>query len=102
MGFNNVEKVRQGKFFEIELIETDKKKAKDKAEEICKKLLANLVIEDYKIIDFNKFKSENDAKEKNIAATLLKIQERKTLKGNSYAILKLTDLTSVFELFIFL
>ena len=51
MGFNNVEKVRQGKFFEIELIENDKKKAKDKAEEICKKLLANLVIEDYKIVD---------------------------------------------------
>ena len=51
MGFDNVEKVRQGKFFEIELSETDKKKAKDKAEEICKKLLANLVIEDYKIID---------------------------------------------------
>ena len=51
MGFNNVEKVRQGKFFEIELGEIDKKKAKDKAEEICKKLLANLVIEDYKIID---------------------------------------------------
>ena len=51
MGINNVEKVRQGKFFEIELIETDKKKANDKAEEICKKLLANLVIEDYKIID---------------------------------------------------
>ena len=51
MGFNNVEKVRQGKFFEIDVIETDEKKAKDKAEEICKKLLANLVIEDYKIID---------------------------------------------------
>ena len=51
MSFNNVEKVRQGKFFEIELRETDKKKAKDKAEEICKKLLANLVIEDYEIID---------------------------------------------------
>ena len=50
MGFSNVEKVRQGKFFEIDVIETDKKKAKVKAEEICKKLLANLVIEDYKII----------------------------------------------------
>ena len=37
----------------------------------------------------------------NIAATLLKIQERKTAKGNSYAVLKLTDLSSVFELFIF-
>ena len=40
-------------------------------------------------------------KENNIAATLLKLQERKTAKGNSYAIIKLTDLTSVFELFIF-
>ena len=59
------------------------------------------IFEDYKIIDFNKFKSENDAKEKNIAATLLKIQERKTQKGNSYAIIKFTDLSSVFELFIF-
>ena len=59
------------------------------------------IFKDYKIIDFNKFKSENDAKEKNIAATLLKIQERKTLKGNSYAIIKFTDLSSVFELFIF-
>ena len=43
----------------------------------------------------------NDIKEKNIAATLLKIQERKTQKGNSYAIIKFTDLSSVFELFIF-
>ena len=40
-------------------------------------------------------------KNANIAATLLKVQERKTAKGNSYAVLKLTDLTSVFELFIF-
>ena len=37
----------------------------------------------------------------NVAATLLKVQERKTAKGNSYAVLKLTDLSSVFELFIF-
>ena len=59
------------------------------------------IFEDYKIIDFNKFKSGNDAKEKNIAATLLKIQERKTQKGSSYAIIKFTDLSSVFELFIF-
>ena len=59
------------------------------------------IFKDYKIIDFNKFKSENDAKEKNIAATLLKIQEKKTQKGNSYAIIKFTDLSSVFELFIF-
>ena len=51
MGFNNIEKVRQGKFFEIEVNETDIKKAKVKTEEICKKLLANLIIENYKIID---------------------------------------------------
>ena len=50
MGFNNVKEVRQGKYFEIEIDEKDKKKAEDKAEEMCKKLLANLVIEDYKII----------------------------------------------------
>ena len=50
MGFNNVKEVRQGKYFEIEIDEKDKKKAEEKAEEMCKKLLANLVIEDYKII----------------------------------------------------
>ena len=43
----------------------------------------------------------DDLKNSNIAATLLKIQERKTSKGTGYAVLKLTDLTSVFELFIF-
>ena len=51
MGFNNVKEVRQGKYFEIEIDEKDKKKAEEKAEEMCKKLLANLVIENYKIID---------------------------------------------------
>ena len=50
MGFKNVKEVRQGKYFEIEINEKDKKKAEEKAEEMCKKLLANLVIEDYKII----------------------------------------------------
>ncbi len=59
------------------------------------------IFEDYKIINFKKFNTENEIKEKNIAATLLKIQERKTQKGNSYAIIKFTDLSSVFELFIF-
>ena len=49
MGFNNITNVRQGKFFEIELNETDKVKAKKKIEEICKKLLTNVVIEDYTI-----------------------------------------------------
>ena len=51
MGFNDVNEVRQGKYFEIDTKETDQKKAKDKVEEMCKKLLANLVIENYKIID---------------------------------------------------
>ena len=51
MGFDNVNEVRQGKYFEIDTKEDDPKKAKDKVEEMCKKLLANLVIENYKIID---------------------------------------------------
>jgi len=50
MGFKNVNEVRQGKFFEIDMDEKDQKKAEEKANEMCKKLLANLVIEDYKII----------------------------------------------------
>jgi len=50
MGFNNVKEVRQGKYFEINIDEKDKKIAEEKAEDMCKKLLANLVIEDYKII----------------------------------------------------
>ena len=51
MGFNDVNEVRQGKYFEIDTKESDPKIAKDKVEEMCKKLLANLVIENYKIID---------------------------------------------------
>ena len=51
MGFNDVNEVRQGKYFEIDIKESDPNKAKDIIEEMCKKLLANLVIEDYKIID---------------------------------------------------
>ena len=49
MGYNNIVNIRQGKFFEIELNETDKEKAKKIIEEICKKLLTNIVIEDYTI-----------------------------------------------------
>jgi len=59
------------------------------------------IFDDYKIIEYSNFNSNDDIREANIAATLLKIQERKTAKGNSYAVLKLTDLNSVFELFIF-
>ncbi len=59
------------------------------------------IFDDYKIIDYSNFIFNEKIKDGNIAATLLKLQERKTAKGNSYAVLKLTDLTSVFELFIF-
>ena len=50
MGFANVKDVRQGKYFDINIDESDEQKAKKSAEEICKKLLANQVIEDFKII----------------------------------------------------
>ena len=50
MGFSDVESVRQGKYFDLEINEKDETKAKSKAEEMCKKLLANLVIEDFKIL----------------------------------------------------
>ena len=50
MGFEGINEVRQGKYFEIDTKESDKKKAEAKVEEMCKKLLANLVIEDFKII----------------------------------------------------
>ena len=49
MGYENVSDVRQGKYFEIELNETNKEKAKKTIEEICKKLLSNTVIENYTI-----------------------------------------------------
>ena len=51
MGFSDINDVRQGKYFEIDTKESDPKKANSKVEEMCKKLLANLVIENYKIID---------------------------------------------------
>ena len=51
MGFKDVNEVRQGKYFEIDTKEADKDNAKLKVEEMCKKLLANLVIENYKILD---------------------------------------------------
>ncbi len=51
MNFKNVEEVRQGKFFEIEVNENNETKAKSLVDDMCKKLLANLVIENYKIID---------------------------------------------------
>ena len=50
MSFSDVKQVRQGKYFDIEVNIEDEKKAKTKVEEMCKKLLANLAIEDYKIL----------------------------------------------------
>ena len=50
MGFEGIEEIRQGKYFEIDTTEKDKIKAEKKVEEMCKKLLSNLVIENYKII----------------------------------------------------
>ena len=50
MSFSEVKQVRQGKYFDIEVNTSDEKNAKVKVEEMCKKLLANLVIEDYKIL----------------------------------------------------
>ena len=49
MGYKNIINIRQGKYFDIEIDETDKEKAKKIIEEICKKLLTNIVIEDYTI-----------------------------------------------------
>ena len=59
------------------------------------------IFDDYKIVDYVKFNLDDNIKDANIAATLLKISERKTAKGNSYGVIKFTDLTSVFELFVF-
>ena len=49
MGMDNIESVRQGKFFEIEVNENDQQKAEKKVNDMCEKLLVNLIIEDYKI-----------------------------------------------------
>ena len=51
MGFKDINEVRQGKYFEIDVEENDPNKAKGLVEDMCKKLLANLVIENYKIIE---------------------------------------------------
>ena len=49
MGFNDINEVRQGKYFEIELDNSNENEAKKKVEDMCQKLLANLIIEDYKV-----------------------------------------------------
>ena len=55
----------------------------------------------FEILNYQDFSNLPDETEKNIAATILKIQERKTNKGNSYAVIKFSDLNSFFELFMF-
>ena len=49
MGYSNIENIRQGKYFEIEINESNKENAKKIIEEICNKLLTNMVIEDFSI-----------------------------------------------------
>ena len=52
IGFDSVKSIRQGKYFEIEIDEKDENKAERKIDEMCQKLLVNLIIEDYKISRF--------------------------------------------------
>ena len=49
MGMNTLKSLRQGKYFEVEISENDEKKALILIDEMCKKLLVNLIIEDYKV-----------------------------------------------------
>jgi len=49
LGLSNISNIRQGKYFTLEVVEADENKAKQQAEEACKKLLANLTIEEYSI-----------------------------------------------------
>ncbi len=49
MEINSLKNLRQGKYFEIELNESDEKKSYEIVEDMCKKLLVNLIIEEYKI-----------------------------------------------------
>ena len=49
LGFDGVNDVRQGKFIELDIAETDEARARDSVDSMCRKLLANTVIEDYRI-----------------------------------------------------
>ena len=49
MGINELKSIRQGKHFQVEIDEKDESVAQNKIDEMCKKLLVNLIIEDYKI-----------------------------------------------------
>ncbi len=60
-----------------------------------------ILFNQYNIVNYDKFENDKSSLSSNIACTVLKVQEKKTQKGNSYAIVKLSDLSHVFELFIF-
>ena len=60
-----------------------------------------IIFNQYNIINYEQFENDNDSLSSNVACVVLKVQEKKTQKGSSYAIAKLSDLSSVFELFIF-
>ena len=47
LGFTGIEEVRQGKYIEVDLAETDEERAREQVDKICKDLLANTVIEKY-------------------------------------------------------
>ncbi len=49
LGLDNLKEIRQGKYFEIEIDEKDQNNAEKKIDQMCKKLLVNLIIENYKI-----------------------------------------------------
>jgi len=59
------------------------------------------IYDQYNIIDYIEFNESKEINEVNVACTVLKVQEKKTQKGNTYAIVKFSDLSSAFELFIF-
>ena len=60
-----------------------------------------IIYNQYNIVNYDKFENDKNLLSSNIACTVLKVQEKKTQKGNSYAIIKFSDLSGVFELFIF-
>ena len=59
------------------------------------------IFNNYNIINYDEFESNKDILSSNIACTVLKVQEKKTQKGSSYGIVKFSDLSNVFELFVF-
>ena len=59
------------------------------------------IFKQYNIINYEEFNSNENILSSNISSTILKVQEKKTQKGTSYAIIKFSDLSSVFELFVF-